>query len=310
MTCALAEASVWQRFCEHAFYQEAMLGSVAIALACSVLSVFVVLKRMAFIGQGISHAAFGGVGVALLAGLVLDAARPALARDGIIACFCVAAAVVIGWLSRRGRLGEDTAIGIILVAAMALGVVLLDVRGRVLEWLIATGRLARGEVGYTPSFHEILFGNIFFIGRGEIILAWVLAAAVVVAVALLFKQLVFFAFDEEAAAAFGVRTGALYYGLLVFLGLAIVAAMRGLGVIMASALLVLPAAAARLWSDRIGRVTWIAAGIGVGGVAGGLLLSIALRHVSPAAVIVLVLLGIFAGSGLARAVRRRAARGR
>ncbi len=301
---AIASTGLWQRFLDNPFYHNALAGGLAIALMCSVLSVFVVLKRMAFIGQGISHAAFGGVGVALLAGLIFQGARPVLVRDGIIACFCVGAALIIGFLTRRGRLAEDTAIGIILVSAMALGVVLLDARGRLLDWLIATGRLQRGQIGYTPGFHDILFGNILFISRQEVILAWLMAAAVVAFVAGLFKELVFFAFDEEAARVFGVPTGALYYGLLVLLGLAVVVAMRSLGVILAAGLLVLPGASARLLSGRIGWVTVLSAVVGVAGLTVGLFLSIYLRFLSPGPVIVLTLAGIFALSYAARRLRR------
>ena len=79
--------------------------------------------------------------------------------------------------------------------------------------------------------------------------AWGVAVLVTALVAALFKELVFFTFDEEAATVFGVRTGALYYGLLACLGVAVVAAMRSLGVILATGLLILPGAIARCWSS-------------------------------------------------------------
>jgi hypothetical protein len=114
--------TVWQRFWQYQFYQNALAGGVAIALLCSVLSVFVVLKRVAFAGQGISHAAFGGAGLALLLELFLPPLRMPILRDAVIAAFCVITALVIGRIARQRRLGEDSAIGICLVAAMALGV--------------------------------------------------------------------------------------------------------------------------------------------------------------------------------------------
>lgn len=292
----LAQAGLWERFWEYG-YCWPLLGGMAIAALCGVLSVFVVLKRMAFIGQGISHAAFGGVGAAVLGALAADLYVPAwqgalaspLARDAVVAAFCVISAVVIGYLSRRGRFSEDTAIGIVLVAAMALGVVLLDVRARWLSEAIGSGLLTRGQVGYTPSFHYLLFGDILSITRSDVVVAGVLTGIVIATTIALFKELVFFAFDEETAGVFGVPIRALYYGLLVCLGVAIVASMRSLGVVLASALLVLPGAAARCWSRRIGIVTILSALLAVAGVAAGLLLAIQLRFLSPGPVIVLTL---------------------
>lgn len=303
MIAELPLADLWQRFWDMPMYQQALAGGLGVALMCSVLSVFVVLKRMAFIGEGIAHSAFGGFGVAVLAQATLPAMDTPLTRDAIVAVFCVVTAVVIGWLSRRGKLSEDTAIGIALATAMAIGVILLDLRSSV-------------RVGYIPPWHDILFGDILFIRAQEVWAVWVLAVVIVAAVVAFFKELVFFSFDEDAAPAFGVPTGVIYYGLLVALGLAIVAAMKSVGVILVGALLVVPGTAARLLSNRIGVVAVISAVIGVGGLAAGFFLGISHaamdRNLSMGPVIVLTLVGILAACYAARALRaalrRRGAR--
>lgn len=297
----LAQAGLWERIADNILYQQALAGGMAIALLCGLLSVFVVLKRMSFIGQGISHAAFGGVGVALLAEVYIAMHWPhvtssadwpqqaVLLRDAVVAVFCIATALVIGMISRRGKVAEDTAIGICLVAAMALGAVLLS---------------AVAQHGTAPSFESILFGDIYFIGRVDVIVAWSLAIAVLALVAGLFKELVFMAFDEETAAVFGVRTRLLYYGLLVALGLAIVVAMKSLGVVLASALLVLPGAAARFWSNRVGWIVVTSTVFSVAGLVGGLLLVIWRRLIMPpGAVIVLLLTGLFIVSYVVNGIR-------
>jgi ABC-type Mn2+/Zn2+ transport system permease subunit len=291
-------------------YGMPLAGGLATALACSVLSVFVVLRRMSFIGEGIAHAAFGGVGVALLASLVLADLRWPLARDLIVSAFCMATALGIGVTARRGRLGEDTSIGIWLVAGMALGVVLLDIRGYLLQGMLAAGQLTRGQVGYAPSFENLLFGDILFLSGADAAWAAVVAALAVLGVVAFFKELVFFAFDEEASAVFGVPTTALYYGLLVLLSISVVAAMRSLGVILAAALLILPGASARMWSHRIGMVTALSVVIGVAGVAGGFVLAVWAGFLSTGPVIVLALTAIFAASWLATTARRRLRNGR
>jgi zinc transport system permease protein len=283
-------ASVWSRFLEYPFYHNALIAGVAVAVACAVLSVFIVYKRMAFIGQGVSHAAFGGVGAALLLQIYLPAFETPYLRDTVIAVFCVGTGLLIGRFSRGRRVTEDSAIGICLVASMALGMLLLDLR--------------KG-LGYTPPFHSILFGSILQIPRAAV---WVACAEAAIAVALVlafFKELVFFTCDEEAAEVFGVRTGLIYYGLLVCIALTIVVAMRLLGVILCSALLILPGSIASLWSHHIRRVLLVAAVCAVACVTAGLFLSIAFQHLSTGPLIVLVLCGVFGVSWLLTAVLHR-----
>jgi manganese/iron transport system permease protein len=153
--------------------------------------------------------------------------------------------------------------------------------------------------------HNILFGNISLLPRQEVVMAWALAGLVLLCVLLLFKELVFFCFDEETATVFGVNTSLVYFGLLVLVGLAIVAAMRSLGVILASALLVLPGAAARPLSNRIGWVSLFSAVISVAGTVAGVWLSILIEGLSPAALIVLVLCLILVATHLYGALRNR-----
>jgi len=290
--------SIWSRFIEFPFYQNALIAGLAMAVACAVLSVFVVYKRMAFIGQGISHAAFGGVGAALLLQVYLPAFEAPALRDAVIGAFCIGTALLIGRFSRGRRVTEDSAIGICLVAAMALGMLLLDLR--------------KG-MGYAPPFHGILFGSILHIARGAVWAACVEAALVVVLVFAFFKELVFFTCDEEAAEVFGVRTGLIYYGLLACVALTIVVAMRLLGVILCSALLILPGATASLWSHHIRRVMVIAVASAAASVAAGLFLAIATRTLSTGPLIVLVMAALFAASWAVNAlldrIRTRAGEG-
>src|SRR5882757_3892128 len=106
-------------------YRNALITACALGVACAMLSVLVVLRRWAFIGEGVSHAGFGGVGTAWL----LSLAVPVLGSEGaayvIAIVFCMAMALVIGWVSRRDRLNADAAIGIVLVASLAWGFVAL-----------------------------------------------------------------------------------------------------------------------------------------------------------------------------------------
>ncbi len=295
--------SVWSRFLRFPFYQNALVAGLAVGVACAVLSVFVVHKRMAFIGQGISHSAFGGVGLALLLQLYLPATRSPLVRDGIIAVFCVAAAVLIGRLTRGRRVSPDSAIGICLVAAMATGVLLLDLRTHLFGRLAQAGVLDQTAMGYTPSFHDILFGSVLAIPAAGVWLALIEGGLVLLLVVLFFKELAFFTADEEAAAVFGVPVDLVYYGLLVCIALTIVVAMRLFGVILCSALLILPGATASFWADRIGWVTFISALTAALCVVAGLFLSIWIGVLSTGPLIVLVMALMFGASWMWHTLR-------
>jgi len=305
MITVLADSSVWERFWTFPFYRHALLGALPIALTCSTLSVFVVLRRMTFIGEGISHAAFGGAGLALLLTLVLPPMRTPLVRDALVATFCVAAALLIGRLGRERHVREDSAIGICLVGAMALGLLLIDVRAIWFQRLRETGRLDYLTLGYTPPLHSLLFGDVLSIPAEELPVVWAVCLIIFLGVMVVYKGLVFFAFDEEGAGVSGVRTSLLYYGLLVALAVSIVAAMRFLGVILATALLILPGATANLWSKRIERILVLSIAFGVGGVVSGIFLAIRLEGLSTGPVIVLVLCACFAASYTTALLRRR-----
>jgi ABC-type Mn2+/Zn2+ transport system permease subunit len=241
------------------------IAATALALLCSWLSVIVVLKRLAFIGQGISHAGFGGIGVAAVLGLAAVSLTPAQSamQFGVVVGFCVAAALAVGLLSggahggasRGGHTHEDTAIGIVLVVSMAAGAVLVQ--------------------KYSPRFQweSFLFGYLFNTGWADAVVALATACAVLLTLGVIRRPLTFWAFDEGAAESLGVRTRAIRATLMVLLALATVTAMRLAGVVMASALLILPGACALKLSRRSGRVLVLSVLIAGGGVLAGLVLS-------------------------------------
>jgi zinc transport system permease protein len=200
----------------YAFVQRALIAGILVGMLCGVLGFFVVLKRLSFIGVGISHSAFGGIAIGVLAGV-----EPLLAA----AVFSTATACGIGWLSREGRLHEDTAIGILFSSAMALGVALISLSST-----------------YQVDLFGYLFGNILAVSANDLWLLGGIAVVVLGVVGLLFKELLFVAFDEEVARANGLPVTPLYFVLLGCLALAVVAAIRVVGIVLVEALLVIPAA--------------------------------------------------------------------
>jgi ABC-type Mn2+/Zn2+ transport system permease subunit len=265
-----------------------IVTGVALAALCSLLSVLVVLKRLAFIGQGISHAAFGGAGLAAILGLGAAASGAVAARFGVIFAFCLAAAWLIGVLSRRGRTEADTAIGIVLVASMALGAILLKVASSTTPW------------------ESFLFGDMLAVSWADAAIAWA-AAGVVLAVLWWFRRpLVTWAFDPPVAQALGVPTQAMNLLLLTLLALATVTAMKLAGVVLATALLVLPAAAALRVGARWRPVLVLAGLFAAAGVLLGLVVSFE-GNWPPGPSIVAVLAGVFGVAALAGRRSPRAA---
>jgi len=257
-------------------YWPGVVTGGALAMLCSMLSVLVVLKRLAFIGQGVSHAAFGGVGVVALLGMAGSVgAGVTVAQFAIIFAFCLASAVLIGWLSDRGGTEADTAIGIVLVASMAIGAILIH----------------RSRSGV--SWETFLFGSILGVGWADAGVAWGVALGVTMTLWWTRRRLVFWAFDPVVARAMGVSDRKMTLLLMALLALATVTAMKLAGVVLATALLVLPGAIALRLSTRYGVVMALAAGAALAGVVGGLVLSFELDWPTGPS-IVCVLAGMFA----------------
>lgn len=276
-----------------------MVSGAAIATLCSLLSVIVVLKRMAFIGEGLSHAGFGGIGTAVFLGMV------GWNQDLLVLAFCVAMAAVIGVLTRRRHLEPDSAIGIVLVAAMAWGIFMSDLRRNVqgAAWYVHWF----GPATAPPNLEDLLFGSLVSIGRPDMIMSVIVAIAVLAMLALFFKEIVFFCFDEEVSRVYGVRASLIHYLLLLALAITIVLTIRLAGFVLVSAMLVIPGSTALLLSKRIGPALLFSWLIGLVGTLAGILLSLELGDISSGACVVgmlCVLFGIvFAGQIVLRKLR-------
>lgn len=271
-------------------------AGLGVVVMCGVLSVLVVVKRLGFVGQGVSHSAFGGIGVAALlaaAGLIESGG---LVQLFIIVAFCVVAALGMGAISDRRTVPLDTAIGLFLVGSMAVGAVLLQQSRTIAE--------RHGGVGVVPSWESVLFGSVLASSLRDVAVAWVVAAFVLGAAWWFRRPMLFWALDEDTARAFGVRCGGMKLALMVLLSLAVVVAMRLAGVVLATALLVLPGAAALKLADRLWRVLLLSVGIGVVGLIAGLVLSIE-SDWQPGPCVVIVLTVIFAAAALGAHLFRR-----
>jgi zinc transport system permease protein len=232
------------------FFQRALAAGLLAAVACGIVGTLVVVRRIASISGGLSHSAFGGVGLGYLLGF-----EPMLGALG----FGVLSALGIGVAELKLRQGMDTLIAMVWAVGMALGILFVS--------------LAPGQA---PDLLGYLFGNILLVSPGYVALVAVLDLVIVGVVLFLFRRLRAVAFDEEFAWVIGVPVGALFLLLLTLVALTVVVLIRVVGVILVIALLTIPAAVARHWTDRLSRMMAFAVLTGAVSIAAGLFLTFGL----------------------------------
>ena len=262
------------------FMQTALAAAVLVGLGCSLIGVYVVHRRMAFIGDALAHTTLPGVAVAYLSGVSLSIGATVAG---------VVTAVLIGWAARRQQLREDTAIGIVFTGMFALGVVILS------------------QSKTTRNLTDILLGNVLAVTPGDLKLIGGVTAVVAVVLLLLHKELELTSFDPSHATAIGLNPDRLRLVLLVLLSLTVVTAIQVIGLILTTALLVTPAASASLVTKRLSRTMPVAAGFAVVSALVGLLLSYHLRVPSGAAIVLTAAGGFIAVSATQQLILRRIA---
>jgi manganese/iron transport system permease protein len=266
------------------FMQRALGEVLLLGLLGGVAGVYVVLRRLAFVGDALTHTVFPGVVVAAMLGR-------SLALGALVAG--VLTAVLFTLLSARRRVPEDAVLAILLTSFFSIGVVLVSRRQ-----------------SYTTDLTSYLFGRVLFVDVAQLVETAVVTVLVVGVLAAIHKELVLRAFDPAAAAAAGYRLLPLDLLLNVLLVLVVVAAVRAVGTVLVLALLVVPAAAARLLSDRLPVV--IAGSVGVGMLGGYLGLATSydasVHHglrLASGATVVLALVVLYLGALALRGIRRQ-----
>jgi zinc transport system permease protein len=253
----------------YGFIQRAFVAAVLVGVLCSTLSFFVVLKRLSFLGAGISHTALGGIAIGLVSGL-----NPVLTGS----IFAVATAMATGYISKRSKVSEDTVIGIFYAFGMALGIA-----------LISTVK------GYYPELFSLLFGNILAVSGDDLLLMGAAMGLILLFLALFFKELLAVCFDEEMALSGGLPVNVLYLGLLAAIGLTVMIAVQLVGVVLVAALIVIPGATGhRLCANYRGMMT-VSLAVGLLGSIGGLVFSY-YYPIPSGASIILIMTGLYAFS--------------
>lgn len=250
----------------YAFMQRGLLAALIVGVLCAVIGCYVVLRSMAFLGDALAHAILPGVAIAYLLG-------GSLLLGALVAAVVVA--LGIGLISRRGAIKEDTAIGILFAAALALGVALIS--------SIRT---------YAVDLSHILFGNVLGVSPDDLWVMAILGAGILAVLITLYRPFLVISFDPILARSLRLPAEGLRSLLLILLAITIVVSMQTVGIGLVAAMLVTPGAAAYLLTRRLPVMMAVAALIGGFSSLAGLYLSYYLNIVSGAA-IVLVATAVF-----------------
>ncbi|MDH3686201.1 MAG: metal ABC transporter permease [Myxococcales bacterium] len=264
------------------FFQRVLLAGLLASVAAGVIGTYVVVRRIASLAGGLSHAAFGGVGLGYWAGF------PPIAGA---AGFALVASLVVGLAERRVRSGLDTLVALVWSVGMALGIVFVAL-----------------APGYTPDLTSYLFGSLLFVPWEYVAVAAAVDAVIVAAVLRYHRVFEAVCFDEEFAEVAGVPAERVFLGLLALAALAIVTLIRVVGVILAIALLTIPPAAARPWVSSLGAMMAASTAICAASTLGGLLLSWSLAEhaglsIPPGPLIILLAAAGYAASHVVAALR-------
>jgi manganese/iron transport system permease protein len=251
---------------QYQFMQHGLLAALMVGIVCAVIGCYVVLRSMAFLGDAMAHAILPGVAVAYLLG-------GSLTVGALVAAVVVA--LGINFLSQKGAIKEDTAIGILFSAALALGVA-----------LISTIRT------YAVDLSHILFGDVLGVSAGDLWLTGLIGLGVLLTILLLYKPFLVVTFDPVLASTLRLPVGLLRLLLLILLALSIVVSIQSVGVGLVAAMLVTPAATASLLTRRLPSMMALSAGLGAFSGVAGLYLSY-YTNIASGAAIVLVATGLF-----------------
>lgn len=237
-------------FAEFAFMRRALVGCLALALGAGPVGVFLLLRRMSLVGDAMSHAVLPGAAVGfLVAGLSL----PAMSLGGLVAGLVTA--VAAGLVTRHSALREDASFAAFYLISLAVGVLLVSTRGSNVDLM------------------HVLFGTVLAVDDAALLLVAGIATITLAAIALVYRPLVVESFDPEFLGAIG-ESGTVFH--LIFIGLVVlnlVAGFMALGTLMAVGLMMLPAAAARLWGRQVWSMAVIASLFGMASGVVGLLVS-------------------------------------
>lgn len=241
------------------FFQKALLATIFASISCGIIGTYIVTRRIVFVSGGITHASFGGIGLAFLIGV-----------DPLIGAtvFALLSALGIQFFTEKGGVREDSSIAIWWSLGMALGVMFVFL-----------------TPGYTPNLMSYLFGSILTVSTYEL---WAMIVLIVILLSIFkvwYREILYIAFDEEFARASGLRVSVFNYLLMMLIALTVVLNIRVVGIILILSLLTIPQATANLFTRDFRKIIILAILFGFIGSMSGLMISYFLNIPSGATII-------------------------
>ncbi|HXG13639.1 MAG TPA: metal ABC transporter permease [Candidatus Nitrosotenuis sp.] len=257
----------------YSFMQKGLIAGSAIAVICSLMGLFLVLRRHSLFGDALSHMAFGGISVGMFAGVY-----------PLWTAYAVSILGALGMtkLRKSTKISGDAAIAVLLVSGFGVGVLLIS-----------------ASDGFSVDLFSFLFGSILLISTEDTVLIVGISAAVVAAIAALRKQLLHFTFDEEQAKVSGLNVDRLNYIFVIIAGITVITSMRLVGILLISALIVLPNITAMLFGKGFKKTIGISMSISVFSVVSGIIMSY-YWDLAPSGVIVMISVAILVGALVAK----------
>ena len=252
----------------YGFVQKALIAGIAVALICSFMGTFLVLRRYSLFGDGIAHVAFGGVSVGLFLGVF-----PLWTAFVVSIC----GALGLQKLRQSTKISGDAAVAVVLVSGLSVGVILVSSSG-----------------GFSVDLFSFLFGSILLISNEDTLMILGISAGIIATLVVLQKQFFHLTFDEEQAKLAGMPVTILNYAFVVLASITVVTSMRLVGILLISALIVLPNITAMMFGKGFKKTVGISMSISVASVVSGILLSY-YYNVAPSGIIVVIAVVILIG---------------
>ena len=253
----------------YGFMQKALIAGIAVGLICSFMGTFLVLRRYSLFGDGIAHVAFGGISVGLFLGVF------PLWTAFIVSIF---GGLGLQKLRQSTKISGDSAVAVVLVSGLAVGVILVSASG-----------------GFSVDLFSFLFGSILLISNEDTIMILGISAGIIATLIIMQKQFLHLTFNEEQAKLVGLRTTLLNYAFVVLASITVVTSMRLVGVLLISALIVIPNISAMMFGKGFKKTVLISMSISVISVVSGIFVSYFL-NVAPSGTIVVIAVGILVGT--------------
>jgi zinc transport system permease protein len=254
---------------QYSFMQRALLSGVVVAVTCSVVGLFLVLRRQSLFGDALSHAAFGGIAVGLFTSIY------PLWSALVIS---VLAALGITKLRQSTKIPPDAAVAVMLSSGLAMGIVLIGLAG-----------------GFNLDLESFLFGSILLISMQDQLMILVLSAVVLVIIFKLYTQFIYITFSEDQARVSGINVTRLNYLFIALASLAVISSLRLVGVLLISSLIVIPNITAMMFGKGFKKTALISIIVAVSSVLLGIVVSY-ITNLAPGGVIVLLTIFILLGT--------------